>query len=293
MSIDPGADELRIRELLVRRGIGPDAQPTATATEPADEQPPEELPAETPPTAGPPADPDGWWDEIFAGPDATAITTPAPPAGGGRLPAPGDMIDLAPAPEPDPVPPAWAAPPAPPVPPIPPRPSTPPTPANTPADDTDALDQDEQPPGGRWTVWKNRYAPDQPPAPTMQQISIETVEEVHAGLTQATQATVTDAAQRQRIAHVAHAGSAAALGWYLGIGPWIHGRLEHAGETDPSAGTELGLAVIALAALGEWATHGWRDRERHPITRIVGWLARIPLATAALALALYGGGSTA
>ena len=42
----PEADELRIRSILLQRGVGPDAEPAAE-------------PRHTP-------DPDGWWDELYA-----------------------------------------------------------------------------------------------------------------------------------------------------------------------------------------------------------------------------------
>ena len=50
MTGQPEADELRIRSILQRRGVGPDAH--ETAARPAD------------PTPG--ADPDGWWDDLYS-----------------------------------------------------------------------------------------------------------------------------------------------------------------------------------------------------------------------------------
>ncbi|GAA4687970.1 hypothetical protein [Streptomyces youssoufiensis] len=289
MSIDPGADELRVRELLLQRGVGPDARPPAASIGQA-----APAPAKERQTAGPPADPDAWWDEIFTGPDATAIDTPAEPASGGRLPAPGSVIDLAPVPtavDPDATigwPPLPA--PAPPAPrmPIPLKPTTPPSvppESNQGEEGSEEGDGDE---GDEEKPFWERIVPERPEPLTFQEAVAEAAQEIHDSATQVAEGTVTDEAQRRRVAHMAHAGSAAAVGWWIGLGPWLHGRMEHAGADDPSDGIALGLLVLAIAALAEWATHGWRDRDRHPITRVIGWADRIPLATAVLALALYG-----
>ncbi len=55
MGIEPGADELIIRDILRWNGVGPDAQhdPAVPRVEPT----PEPEPA---------ADPDGWWDDLYA-----------------------------------------------------------------------------------------------------------------------------------------------------------------------------------------------------------------------------------
>ncbi|MCD9145797.1 hypothetical protein [Streptomyces albireticuli] len=100
--------------------------------------------------------------------------------------------------------------------------------------------------------------------------------------------TVTDDPKRRRqLELLAYNGSAAGTGWWLGIGPWVHDSLIFYGQHDTPNGVYVGCGVIAVAALAEIRSHNWRGPNNHIAMRLLGWLARIPLATAVLALALY------
>lgn len=73
MSTEPGADELRIRSLLVAHGVGPDAVPP---------KPTAPAPAAPSPTGAPKRD---WWDAVYkddrADQDTFTGNTPTPPPG--------------------------------------------------------------------------------------------------------------------------------------------------------------------------------------------------------------------
>ncbi|MFF7021966.1 hypothetical protein ACFY97_13225 [Streptomyces klenkii] len=96
-----------------------------------------------------------------------------------------------------------------------------------------------------------------------------------------------DPKRRRRLQLLAYNGSAAGAGWRLGIGPWIHDSLVFYGQHDTREGAYVGCGVIAVAAIAEIRSHHWRGPGNHVVMRLLGWLARIPLATAVLALALY------
>lgn len=75
--------------------------------------------------------------------------------------------------------------------------------------------------------------------------------------------------------------AAAGAGWYMGIGPAIGGWIESCGrETSIGGALALGGGIcLGIAAM-------WDSRTRHWY-RPLAWLARIPLASALAALALY------
>ncbi|MEU1372998.1 hypothetical protein ABZ442_04950 [Streptomyces triculaminicus] len=96
-----------------------------------------------------------------------------------------------------------------------------------------------------------------------------------------------DPKRRHRLEVLAYNGTAAGAGWRLGIGPWLHDSLVFYGQHDTPNGVFVGCGVIAVAAVAEVRSHNWRGPDNHVVMRLLGWLARIPLATAVLALALY------
>ncbi|MFI2078484.1 hypothetical protein [Streptomyces triculaminicus] len=96
-----------------------------------------------------------------------------------------------------------------------------------------------------------------------------------------------DPKRRHHLKVLAYNGAAAGAGWKLGIGPWLHDSLTYYGQHDTDNGVYVGCGVIAVAALAEIRSHNWRGPTNHAVMRLLGWLARIPLATAVLALALY------
>jgi hypothetical protein len=98
----------------------------------------------------------------------------------------------------------------------------------------------------------------------------------------------TDPVQLRRVHQVAYNAAAAAAGWMLGVVAWIGHGLQDAGADRVSDGVWTGLGMVLLTAVAELRTHGWRHPHSHWIVRVAGWCARIPLASALLALALYG-----
>lgn len=112
--------------------------------------------------------------------------------------------------------------------------------------------------------------------------------EIRAAATQIVAERIPDPLRRRRILYVTYNGAAAAAGWAAGIGPWMHESLMYYGATDTANGVWVGCGVIGVTLVLEMRTHGWRDPGRHPVWRLLGWSARIPLASAVLALALYG-----
>lgn len=92
---------------------------------------------------------------------------------------------------------------------------------------------------------------------------------------------------RRRLEVLAYNASAAGAGWWAGAGPWVHDSLVFYGQHDTPNGVYVGCGVVAVAALAEIRSHHWRGPHNHIVVRLLGWLARIPLAAAVLALALY------
>ncbi|WP_393057704.1 hypothetical protein [Streptomyces sp. LN549] len=91
---------------------------------------------------------------------------------------------------------------------------------------------------------------------------------------------------------VAYNASAAACGWWCGIGPWALNGMTHYGTYDVARGVWVGVGLALFSLLAEWKTHAWRSRDRAVLVRAAGWAGRIPLATTLTALALYGPDAT-
>lgn len=91
----------------------------------------------------------------------------------------------------------------------------------------------------------------------------------------------------QRLGWLAYNGGAALAGWKLGVVPWAAGRIAYYGNGDTPRGVWLGIALVLACSVLEIRTHPLRDRSRHPWVRLAGWVTRIPVASAVLALALY------
>lgn len=82
--------------------------------------------------------------------------------------------------------------------------------------------------------------------------------------------------------------SAAAAGWWLGIERFCAEGIAASGRTSVEEGVWVGVGLILAAFVLELAGHRFRGAGAHPIGRLIGWALRVPLASAALALALYG-----
>lgn len=113
------------------------------------------------------------------------------------------------------------------------------------------------------------------------------VVEIHTAATEAAAGFVKDPDQRKRVARVLYNGTAAGIGWAAGGGPWVLDSLLYYGQADGNNGVWVGVGVIVVCLIAEMRSHGWRHRGRHVVWQLLGWIARIPLATAVLALALY------
>lgn len=80
--------------------------------------------------------------------------------------------------------------------------------------------------------------------------------------------------QQRRIRRVAYYGTAAGTGWWLGLGPWLLDGIQTIGQQESiGAGLSMGCGFIFIGLI---AAH-----------YVPGWIGRIPVATAVLALALY------
>lgn len=93
---------------------------------------------------------------------------------------------------------------------------------------------------------------------------------------------------RPRLRVVAYNATAAAAGWQLGVGPWMHEGITHYGTHDVARGVWVGVGLAFISLLVEAKAHGWRGPHRPQLVRALGWAGRIPLASALVALALYG-----
>lgn len=93
---------------------------------------------------------------------------------------------------------------------------------------------------------------------------------------------------RPRLRFVAYNTSAAAAGWQLGIAPWMSEGIALYGTYDIARGVWLGVGLAVTSLLVEAKAHAWRGPSRPLLIRALGWAGRIPLASALLALALYG-----
>lgn len=98
-----------------------------------------------------------------------------------------------------------------------------------------------------------------------------------------------DPRRAARIRWVAYNGAAAAAGWWLGIEQFCAQGIAESGRAGGvPEGVWVGIGLILGTLPIELFTHRLRDPGRHRFIRALGWTARIPLAAAVLALALYG-----
>lgn len=97
-----------------------------------------------------------------------------------------------------------------------------------------------------------------------------------------------DPKRAARVRLLAYNGSAAAAGWWLGIEHFCAQGIAESGRGDVGEGVWVGIGLIIAALVLELRSHGMRAPGRAPLIRFLGWLLRIPLASAVLALALYG-----
>lgn len=98
--------------------------------------------------------------------------------------------------------------------------------------------------------------------------------------------------QHPRLRTVLYNATAAGAGWWLGLGPWMFQGITQYGAHDVARGVWVGVGLALFSLIAEWKTHTWRHPGRAPLVRALGWAGRIPLATALLALALYGPDAT-
>lgn len=98
-----------------------------------------------------------------------------------------------------------------------------------------------------------------------------------------------DPKRAARVRWLAYNGSAALAGWWLGIEQWCTQGITESGlDGGVHEGVWVGVGLILATCLLELRTHGMRAPGRPPLIRALGWATRIPLASAVLALALYG-----
>ncbi|MFD7861844.1 hypothetical protein [Streptomyces sp. NPDC059783] len=166
-----------------------------------------------------------------------------------------------------------------------------------PADDEDYDDEEEAPEQPRaWYhvlpgPWGTRTTPAPAPAPTAQQV-IETAPGIHVTVHQPvpevpppTEDAQTRARRRRRQLWGAYHGSAAAVGWYIGLADQMSDLLDQAGHSAPAAG--LAMAAVTYIVASYLPGLPYMPPALRPITV---WAARIPVSTAVLALALYAPG---
>lgn len=236
MSGQPEADELRIRSILQRRGVGPDAH-QATA------QPDDPTPA---------TDPDGWWDDLYSEqPEREPERQPAPRLTPWWDKKPTDLTHQADE-EPTEAEPETA------------ETSTDPDPEPAAEPDDDPAEDDEE------QVDRPRTFEPQPgywPRPHMPAALTDIPDRAEAAISHGTRRLLYNA-------------TAAGAGWALGLYGQFASVLADCGATSIGGGLVLGIGGTVLIA------HVWDRRTRHWWPGIA-WIARIPLATAILALALW------
>lgn len=146
------------------------------------------------------------------------------------------------------------------------------------ADDEDDSDDEARP---WWSV--RREEPTEPADQEPQPVPERT--DVHITVDHAPVGPRVDA-RRARIRWLLYHGTAAGTGWFLGAGPAMAAFLASMGRTAPAAGVGLCL-ICAMPAL--WLPGlPYIPPQLQPATV---WLARIPVSTAALALALHAPGT--
>ncbi|WP_055591136.1 hypothetical protein [Peterkaempfera griseoplana] len=94
-----------------------------------------------------------------------------------------------------------------------------------------------------------------------------------------------DLTRRRR--HLLYNGAAAAVGWWSGLGPWCQHLIADFGHGSVRDGLTCGALCLFAALPIDLRTHAWRGAG-YPLVRALGWVGRIPLATAVVAVALYG-----
>ncbi|MFG2826085.1 hypothetical protein ACGFWI_01160 [Streptomyces sp. NPDC048434] len=146
------------------------------------------------------------------------------------------------------------------------------------AETADDSDQTPEEPGARWYSLGKQQAPAAPdvhhPAPGVQvninPPPVPSPEDVRAGHRRS-----------RRQLWIAYHGSAAAVGWYVGLGPQMAHLLNSSGNAAPAVG--IGLIICT----------GWPLAYLKPshlpesLRPVATWASRIPPATAVLVLALH------
>lgn len=123
--------------------------------------------------------------------------------------------------------------------------------------------------------------PDAQPPMTTVTVTVPSAPEYDQGL---------DPVRLHRGRQLLYNGAAAGAGWGIGLGPLMSTAIHQCGAASASGGVTLGLGIALIAAVPDWYLRDAR-RSHHGLGLLLGWLARIPLATAALALALYAPGT--
>ncbi|MCT2591127.1 hypothetical protein LHJ74_14620 [Streptomyces sp. N2-109] len=165
---------------------------------------------------------DDWWDDVYD-PDApdTASSSPAPKAGtirraagGGRLPAPGQLVDLDAAEQ---------------------QPDTDPDTADTGPDDADEVPDspDTERAAHRWDP--TRVADRLVDAHRTRPIQQRAADQARAAMSAVTQ-------PRPRLGQLAYGISTIAVPWWIGVTPWLTGAI---------SGAPTGISVALI--LAGWA----------------------------------------
>ncbi|MFF7365638.1 hypothetical protein [Streptomyces sp. NPDC008125] len=124
-----------------------------------------------------------------------------------------------------------------------------------------------------------QHAPDPEPAAP--------ADEIRAAAGEVADVLLADPDQRRRVANVLYNGAAAALAHAVGVLPWMRDSLDYYGRHSTENGAVVGVGVIAVCLIAEIRSNRWRGSGAAVALRLFGWIARVPLAAAALALALY------
>ncbi|MFJ8760816.1 hypothetical protein [Streptomyces cyaneofuscatus] len=169
-------------------------------------------------------------------------------------------------------------------------------PTPDPADDEDDQDDEPEQPRPWWHVVPAPFGA-RPDSATAQQPTTATAPGIHVTVNQPEPAapswTVPDPAaeraaerlHRRRIWLAYHAG-AAAVGWVLGLVHLMADLLADAGQFAPAAGIAMGLVTWIVASYLPGLPY------MPPALRpVMTWAARIPVCSAALALALHAPGT--
>ncbi|MFD3517729.1 hypothetical protein [Streptomyces sp. NPDC058657] len=154
------------------------------------------------------------------------------------------------------------------------------------------LDQDDEPEADQVDASADAAEPPTTVATAADPETASHIAEMRAGIDQIAKSITADPKQRRRLSVGLYNTGAAGVGYAVGIVPWALGRLTHYGAADPREGVVIGLGLIAVCAVAEIRTRRCRNREQPALVQLVGWIARVPLASTVLALALYGPNAT-